>query len=381
MTCRILDWSPRNWPFMSPFWLLMCLAVYFTPDLIVVAFERAHHLPIGGDLQIVPLYIHVGLVGGFVLIMGLRRPLITNPVINAPYRKWLKTTPWHPGMPLPLGPITLNVYDLALVLASGFLLETLDMPPELAILVFGAAYTLSITLHLLVTGPSRVTYLLVFGLLTMVWVLPDLRVAALIVVAMYPIEHLAIRQSFKAFPWEPQVPRHAVPLGWSFERLGPEPLKLRIPAFDALIVSLLIGLTVYLVFLKSFVEFRIELVPILVIAGCVAALMRLGIYWEGISNPLGIFTRLATGWLIIPGFDQIFVAPFAAVAVLLATWKLSKYFLIEPVTAGAAATVVALILLGMGPRLSRFRLTGTFNVSKQYNAANKKRSLASTTNG
>lgn len=381
MTCRILDWSPRKWPFMSPFWVLMCLAVYFTPDLMVGAFERAHHLPISGNLQIVVLYIHVGLLGGFVLIMGLRRPLITNPLINGPYRKWLKTTPWHPGMPLPLGPITLNFYDLALVLASGFLLKILDLPPELAILVFGAAYTLSVILHLLLAGLERVSYLLIFGLLAMVWVLPDLRDASLIVVAMYPIEHLAIRQSFKAFPWEPLVPRHAVPLGWSFERLGPGPVKLHVSAFDALIVSLLVGLTVYLAFLKSFVEFRVELVPILVVVGCVAAFTRLGIYWEGISNPLGIFTRFSTGRLIIPRFDQIFIAPLLAVVVVLATWKLSKYFPIQPVVAGASATLVSLILLGMGPSLSRFRLVGTFNVSKNYSGASRKKSLPKTVDG
>lgn len=381
MIRRILSRSPRSWPFLSPIWVVFWLGVYFLPDLFVSAFLRSHHLSSGAGFRTLLLYMHAGVVGTFVFVLGLRRANATNPMMNSAYRNWLKTTPWHPGMPLPLGPITLNIYDVALLAVTGFMFQRLDLPPGLALLAFGFPYTLSVILHLLVTGPARVSYLLFLGLLAMGWALPDMRLAGLILIAIYPIEHLAIRQSFKAFPWEPLVPRHSVPLGWSFERLGPEPVKLRVSALDALIVSLLIGLAVFLIFEKTFVELRAGLVPILVIVGCVTVFARLGIYWEGISNPLGIFTRFATGRLIVPGFDQILVAPVIAAALLLVAFKLSKFEPVQPVAAGALAAVVAMILLGMGPTLSRFRMTGSFNVSKRYNPAARKKPLSTTSVG
>ena len=372
MIRRILNWMPRSWPFLSLKSILVYLVIYFTPDLVVHSFLRIFHLPMGGEVQRLLVHIHAGALGFFLVIMGFGRVSVPHPVANRSYRKWLKTTPWHPRTPLPLGPITLNFYDLTMLVVTGLLFMGSGMSPELAVLLFGIPYTLSIMRSLLVTGPARIDYLLLLGLLALAWALPDVRLAAVILIAVYPVEHLAIRHSLKSFPWEPQVPKHAVPLGWTFQRLGPEPTTIRVPFFDALIVSLLMGAAVFVVLSKSVAETRSTLEGGFALAGIIAALIRFGIYSGGTST-LGIFTRLVTGRLVIPGYDQILVAPFLITTLLVAASVLATQRSIQPVEAGALGAVVIFVLLGVGPSLRSFRLVGTYSISRPSRTASRQK--------
>lgn len=376
MIKRIFISYPKNWPFLNLKWLLICLSIYFVFDLVALGLSWFFRVPIPPDFRHALQEPQDWMLKIFLVYMGLARVFGPHPDGKPRYRNWLKTTPWHPGMPLPLGPITLNFYDLVLLAVTGFMFTKLGMHAELSILLFGVAYTIAVMLKLLSTGPARIDYLLSFGLLLMVWVLPDVRVAALILVAMYPVEHWAIRHSLKSFPWEPQVPKHYVPLGWTFERLGPEPVKVRVPFFDALIVSLLFGGCVYVTLSKSFADARQTIEGCLVFAGFTAALIRFLIYFGGTSN-LGLFSRLVTGRLIIPGYDQIFVAPILIGGLLVAA-SVAVQRPIEPVEAGAFGSLIVLVLLGMGPSLRRFRLVGTYNVSKLNRSASRQKVSAQT---
>jgi len=375
MMNRILLSHPKNWPFLNLKWMLICLAIYYTVDLFALGFASFYQIPIPDDLQ----RIQSGMLSIFLVLMGICRVTAAHPASNGRYRNWLKTTPWHPGMPLPLGPITLNVYDLVLLAVTGFMFTKLSMHAELAVLLFGVAYTIAVMLKLLSTGPARIVYLLTLGLLVMVWALPDVRLAALILVAMYPIEYFAIRHSLKSFPWEPQVPKHDFPLGWTFERLGPEPTKVRVPFFDATIVSLLFGGGVYVALSKLNADARQAVEPCLVCAGFFAALIRFLIYFGGTSN-LGLFARLATGRLIIPGYDQILAAPIVIGGLLMAASLLAvqRQRPVEPVEAGGFASLVVLVLLGMGPSLRRFRLVGTYSIAKLGRTATRQKLSAQT---
>jgi hypothetical protein len=42
---------------------------------------------------------------------GLGRVAATHPIFNTPYRRWLMTTPWRRGLPLPLGEVSLTTGD------------------------------------------------------------------------------------------------------------------------------------------------------------------------------------------------------------------------------------------------------------------------------
>lgn len=381
MIKRIFISYPKNWPFLNLKWILICLSIYFVFDLIALGLSWFFQVPIPPDFRRVLQQPQGWMLKIFLVYMGLARVFGPHPEGKPKYRNWLKTTPWHPGMPLPLGPITLNFYDLVLLAVTGFMFTKLGMHAELAILLFGVAYTIAVMLKLLSTGPARIDYLLSFGLLLMVWVLPDVRLAALIVVAMYPIEHWAIRHSLKSFPWEPQDEKHVVPLGWTFSRLGPEPVKIRVPVFDAFIVALLFGGSVYVTLSKSVPDVRQGVEGCLVFAGFFAALIRFGVYCGGNSNPLGIRARIATGRLIIPGFDQILVAPMLIAALLFAGLVLGSQRSFQPAEAGALAAVVVLVLFGMGPSLRRFRLTGAYNISKLNGKASRHNVSSSTANG
>jgi len=373
MMKRIFISYPRNWPFLNLKWILICLAIYFAFDLVAFGIAWFFRVPIPDDLRQALRQPQGWMLKIFLVFMGLARVVAPHPDGKPKYKNWLKTTPWHPGMPLPLGPITLNFYDLILLAVTGFMFTKIGMHSELAILLFGIAYTIALMLTLLSTGPGRIVYLLSLALLIMVWVLPDVRFAALILAAMYPIEHWAIRHSLKSFPWEPQVPKHAVPLGWTFSRLGPEPVKVRVPFLDALIVSLLFGGGVYVTLLKSTADARRAIEPCLVFAGFFAALIRFGVYHGGNSNPLGIRARITTGRLIIPGFDQILVAPLLIAALLSAALVVGVQRTIEPIEAGGFAALIVFILFGMGPSLRRFRLTGAYNISKLTGRASRQR--------
>jgi len=379
MMKRILTRYPRNWPYLNLKWILICLAIYYTLDSFALGFAWFFQVPIPAELRQALQQPQSWMLKGFLVFMGLVRVFAPHPDGKTKYRNWLKTTPWHPGMPLPLGPITLNFYDLVLLAVTGFMFTKLGMHAELAVLLFGVAYTIAVMLKLLSTGPARIDYLLSLGLLVMFWALPDVRVAALIVVAMYPIEYWAIRHSLKSFPWEPQVPKHVVPLGWTFERLGPEPVKVRVPFFDAVIVSLLFGGSVYVTLSKSFADARRTIEVFLVLAGFFAALIRFGVYCGGSSNPLGLRARIATGRLIIPRFDQVLVAPLLLAALLATSLVVWIQRPVEPIEAGTFAALIVFILFGMGPSLRRFRLTGAYNISQLSSRASRQRLSAQTT--
>jgi len=98
---------------------------------------------------------------------------------------------------------------------------------------------------------------------------------------------------------------------------------------------------------------------VVVIIGVSAALGRALVYCNICRPPVSFFGRIATGRLIITGYDQVMLAPLAILLTALAVTQIGNQFnLLPSVIAALAAGSVPLIGLGAGPRLRRWRLTG-----------------------
>jgi hypothetical protein len=95
--------------------------------------------------------------------------------------------------------------------------------------------------------------------------------------------------------------------------------------------------------------------------GCV---IRLCDYCIGYWPPISLMGRLVHGRWIIPGYDQVFVAPLLSLLVAVAAWFVPMWtglprLMVTPV----AVTLTWWILFGMGPTLRTWRLTGNHRMS------------------
>ena len=102
---------------------------------------------------------------------------------------------------------------------------------------------------------------------------------------------------------------------------------------------------------------------LLVVVVTFCSVSRAFVYCWGYLPPLNLFGRLVRFRWIIPGYDQVIVAPLGAVLVayFLPRWLHeieSPVEFLVPLT----VTVCALILINVGPSIDRWQLTGNHRV-------------------
>ena len=145
-------------------------------------------------------------------------------------------------------------------------------------------------------------------------------------------------------------------LGWPYAALSP---KLKSPSVSGkrtVQTAFLLGWSYFCIATNAEYQSASSLI---VAFASFAALFRAGVYSTGCSPSFNIAGRLATGRLILPGYDKI-LAPsgFALLIAFLGAWlvKLSgeSHRIVE---AGLIVAIMAM-LLGSGPRLQTWRLTG-----------------------
>jgi hypothetical protein len=86
-------------------------------------------------------------------------------------------------------------------------------------------------------------------------------------------------------------------------------------------------------------------------------------YCNGYAPPINIWGRLTTGRLIIPGYDQVVLAPFAVLAVGIAAWYVPLWLEFNPIFATPIALAMMWwIIWGMPPSLRQWRLTGNHRI-------------------
>lgn len=89
------------------------------------------------------------------------------------------------------------------------------------------------------------------------------------------------------------------------------------------------------------------------------ALFRLFIYCVPYRPPINLLGRLATGRLIIPGYDKVFVSPLAAaVGVPLLAWQLTGLGLPAKLVMPVAAAAGLYLVLAGPPLYPDWHLTG-----------------------
>ena len=304
------------------------------------------------------------------------------PANDRSYAAWLATTPWTAGRPLPGGPVGLVAQDALVVgsLAAAMALPDLFGPDSVVmvwgVLAFSAGYLLLLSAANIAIGQgtAAVVTLAALGATPFTigrtgWEWTAVALAAIgYVSAMW-----GVRRGLVAFPWDDRPPRATISAAlntgivppqvhWSFVEAA-SPLSWRT-------VAAIAGLGGWCAFAivdgcerlagaPAGAEASIAWINIGAFFAAYMALGRLVVYCMKHHPPISLLGRLATGRLIIPGYDKVLVGPIAAVAV---AWALPRVMVTlgtpAAVFVGAAISVALAIVFGMGPSLRDWHLTG-----------------------
>jgi hypothetical protein len=105
---------------------------------------------------------------------------------------------------------------------------------------------------------------------------------------------------------------------------------------------------------------NIEPLPELILLfAVVAALIRLAVYCASVTPSFNLWGRVASGRLLVPGFDKVLLTPFAAVLVAIVGGMIirrsgSWY----PVAESCVIALIWYVLFSGGPTLRNWILTG-----------------------
>ncbi len=301
--------------------------VYLVASLpaIIVA-RRFGAAAVDAQLRRMPIVIHLG----GMLIYGLYRAVAFHPFFRPEYRKWLEMTPWRWGKPLPVGPAQPVVEDAVIVAAAGLPVWLAgDLHPIASYAMALGAYLLALSATFAETGARGFQFPVLFGLglaLGLSRGRPGYYGAALL--ATCAIAMVGLRRSLRRWPWaeiqtrvyDPSkgfvVEGKPIPLGWPFDRLGPrnDPPKGRFDAAEKVLWCLLFGWWCYMLErviggIDGQMFVRVVLVIYLTMF---VGLGRLAMTVGGHAPPISLFGRIARLRPLIPGYDQVFLAPFAA---------------------------------------------------------------------
>jgi hypothetical protein len=317
---------------------------------------------------------------------GLYRALAFHPYARVAYRKWLTSTCWHSGRPLPLGPVALTIGDL-LTLALGMLLVWSADPRAWTLAVpciFAAGYLLATAGMLLLEGPRAFGYAVLCGLGGMLMFASRLEFALPIAAATYAVAWSGTRRSLARLPmYEPRalekvasptasavdrIELRPLSAGWPFGPLCPKASTSGLPRFDAICISLVIG---WVLFCAATLSAHLSAAGIVTgddrplfltfapIVCLIACFIRMTIYMGGYRPPIGLAGRIATGRWIIPSYDRALVAPLLGLLIVAATSarNLSPEAQTSIVELPLEVTAVFLVVLLSGPNFRDWALT------------------------
>jgi len=239
-----------------------------------------------------------------------------HPINIKGYTGWLRTTPWRPGLPLPLGPVTPEWVDY--LIAAVFPLTAIlyiHRSPLPVLTAMATGYSIHTGAALSRAGPKWVAVALLVGLGAMSRVLSYPVILFLTAAVLFALACWGARRSLLAFPWGLDQPGTTPDTGGRLlERLGPQPPDKTIPARTAWTISLVCGWLLYCI-LWRFPES--DLIPEgfgwIGAFGLFTALIRVIIYIANFRSPISFWGRIFTARWIIPGYDYVFLAPLAVV--------------------------------------------------------------------
>jgi hypothetical protein len=312
-----------------------------------------------------------------------------HPMFRPAYRDWLRTTPWTPAQPLPLGPVHLVLQDAVVLLPIGVAASLAGAHPAMIPLVFLSFYLTIAMASSIGYGGEAFGYPLAAGLGLIAYFIEQPWMALGSAVAVYPLAYGGLRATLdRLYRWHitgdeelrpPPISQtdagrserttgsgNAKLLGWPYNRIQPRRMKSDISGRDRMLLSLLIGWWVYaasegfdsVLFMRP--EEHQSFCNLLTYA---VVALRMGAYCIGYMPPISLWGRIATFRWIIPGYDVVFIAP----ACILLIGRLLPAGLLAAglsLNLSYSLTLSALLLAAncLGPSLDRWRLTGNHRI-------------------
>ncbi len=376
--------SHAAWP---PTWLIVVfMIVYGMVELGLWFIRLAMPAAAEGfsDMEEVK-HIRMFILGGTACAIAIYRLWRFHPACSPAYAAWLKLSPWTAGRPLPLGPVHPVWQDAAMIAALAALARWhAQVDPSIPVIAFALTYLIGMTLLLAYTRTW--SYCLILGFLWPSLILPIMKgwPAAGPLAAMVVAVCLGYRESLRRFPWtflpDPRRTREAgadsllqaeirigglgsepgmrgsAGVGWPFLALSPKADFPSISNSTSFWISLLVGWWAYC----AITSFEIERSAAgILLFSMMAAIFRLTFYCSGVTPSFSVWGRLASGRIIVPGFDKVFLTPLAVVLAgvvggiiirLSGAWY--------PVAEAGVIALVCLVLFSGGPTLRRWKLTG-----------------------
>jgi hypothetical protein len=377
----------RRRVFLVPTPIWVGLALVFGP----IGYLKWRLISAGMRTTIEPMR-ELGLVADKLLLFcafcyAFCRAFADHPVWNKGYRDWLKLTPWAPGKRLPLGPVHLVWQDaVALAAFLGLAFVNRSFHPSVVLVAFAFPYLLLTTWSLATGEAGRWSLLILAGLpavllrsVTGWW---DVLVLALLV----PFAQLGTSQLLRRFPWKAggrieesssgESPRDArrwkASAGGMFEALGPVPPQTPTRLWAAAVGSALVGWWAF-AGLQMVWPAEVPTAPIaqgiVVMGGLLLGFIRWATYASAYGAPITFRGRLATGRLVIPGYDKILLAPICLVATGAVLPGLALRFgLGVPGTIGLGIAVLLFLVATLPPALGEWKLTGNHHL-RSFNRA------------
>ena len=197
--------------------------------------------------------------------------------------------------------------------------------------------------------------------------------------ATYAVAMVGLRRSLRRWPWaeiqsrvyDPSkgfvVEGKPIPLGWPFDRLGPrvDPPKGRLGAAEKVLWCLLFGWWCYVLerAIGGFDGQMFVRVVLVIYLTMFVALGRLVMTVGGHAPPISLFGRIARLRPLIPSYDQVFLAPFAAAFVAAAGPFTLEHAGVPSDVAIAVSGSVALMAIALGgPDRRAWQLTARCRV-------------------
>jgi hypothetical protein len=316
-----------------------------------------------------------------------------HPACKPAYSAWLEMSPWTASKPLPLGPIHVVWQDALVVgVLAAVAYWHAQANPAIPFIAFGMTYLCGLNLLLAVT--ARWLSCLVLGFLWPVLLLPVAKgwptvavIAAIIVVLWH-----GLRASLRAFPqgflrastnpmgqrptsllqmqFDVRIPvlssssfdTSSKAVGWPYLVLSPKGEVPAISTRTSFFLGLLIGWWTYCVSVLAE-----EPVPpgVILFVGMVLAGIRLLAYCKNVTTPFNIWGRFATGRLLVPGFDRVFLTP--AGVILLAAFGAALMRRMgdasQTIMGAGMVGLLWFLLLAGRPTLRNWLLTGQHRYS------------------
>ena len=281
-------------------------------------------LNVFGEKEVIPIFNAAALC--FPLLM---RFVKRHPLFRSTYRDWLKTTPWQPNQPLPLGDVMLELQDfllLAIATALAFQSPLMMTVP----IVFLALHLVLVETSLSLTKTKFESYCILFASIGILWLFPHLTLVVIALLALEPIKRRGHRRSLETLPWEhiKKIPieghRSSEPKLGHYEAIRSDIQIEERDRTDALLVSVLLGFLGMTIAVRlpmlfdlpvSSPEMTVLLRGVLAAVPIAFAVMRLVRFKMKYRSPIDLFGRVFAGLLIHPEHDRVYIVPMLLVLV------------------------------------------------------------------